>query len=110
MQKRLLGFLLAIFGFGGMALAGYIFVTGTGGRGHLLEVTAYMIVGATCFFAGLNYIYDSYTSFTPSDRYQDIPELEEVSQLQQQWRTIQVAKSTAPVVQKSVNEMSMSEA
>ena len=40
MQKRVLGFLLAIMGFGGMALAGYLFVTGSGGRGHLFEVTS----------------------------------------------------------------------
>lgn len=98
MQKRVIGFILAVFGFSGMALAGYIFVTGSGGRGHLLEVTSYMIVGAICFFAGLNYVYDSYHSFT-EDNYHDVPELEEVSKLQQQWRTINVSKpSAAPQV------------
>ena len=94
MQKRVAGFILAALGFSGMALAGYIFVTGTGGRGHLLEVTSYMIVGAICFFAGLNYIYDSFTSFT-EHKFQDVPELDEVSELQQQWRSIQVAKQPA---------------
>ena len=93
MQKRIVGFVLAMLGFTGMALAGYIFVTGTGGRGHLLEVTSYMVVGAVCFFTGLNYIYDSYTSFT-EHKIQDVPELDEVSELQQQWRTKQVTKPT----------------
>ena len=78
MQKRVLGFLLAIMGFGGMALAGYLFVTGSGGRGHLFEVTSYMILGAACFFVGLNYIYESRQVFT-SDQLQDNPELDEVS-------------------------------
>jgi hypothetical protein len=104
MQKKIVGFVLALLGFTGMALAGYIFVTGTGGRGHLLEVTSYMIVGAICFFAGLNYIYDSYTSFT-EHKFQDVPELEEVSELQQQWRTIHITK---PTVQQ-VGQVSMSE-
>jgi hypothetical protein len=97
MQKRLTGFVLAVLGFSGMALAGYIFVTGTGGRGHLLEVTSYMIVGAVCFFAGINYVYDSYSSFT-KEEYQHIPELEEVSELQQQWRTIQISKQPSSQV------------
>ena len=97
MQKRIVGFVLAALGFGGMALAAYIFVTGTGGRGYLLEVTSYMIIGAACFFAGINYVYDSFTSFT-KDSAQNIPELDEVSALQQQWRSIQVANpsSVAP--------------
>ncbi len=97
MQKRVLGFALALFGFGGMVLAGYIFVTSTGGRIYLLEVTSYMIVGAVCFFAGLNYIYDSYTSFT-EDNVQNVPELEEVSELQKQWRTIKIARPSAATV------------
>ena len=92
MQKRVLGFLLAIMGFGGMALAGYLFVTGSGGRGHLFEVTSYMILGAACFFVGLNYIYESRQVFT-SDQLKDNPELDEVSPIQQQWRTIQVTKT-----------------
>ena len=59
MQKRILGYLLTVIGLGGMALAGYIFVTGTGGRGHLIEITSVLIIGASCFFAGINHIYES---------------------------------------------------
>jgi hypothetical protein len=106
MQKRIVGFVLALLGFSGMALAGYIFVTGTGGRGHLLEVTSYMIAGAVCFFYGINYVYDSYSSFTERKGV-DIPEFEEVSELQEQWRTIQISKQ--PVSQPAT-QMSMSEA
>jgi hypothetical protein len=95
MQKRTLGFLLAILGFGGMALAGYLFVTGSGGRGHLFEVTSYMILGAACFFIGINYIYESREVFT-KETVPDTPELDEVSPIQQQWRTIQVTKAVAP--------------
>jgi hypothetical protein len=94
MQKRVLGFLLAVLGFGGMALAGYLFVTGSGGRGHLFEVTAYMILGAACFFMGINYIYESREVFTKQS-VPDVTELEEVSPIQQQWRTIQVTKAVA---------------
>lgn len=101
MRKRLLGFLLAILGFGGMALAGYLFVNGSGGRGHLIEVICYMIVGASCFFAGINYIYDSYTSFTKAHGH-NLSDIEEISPIQEQWRTIQVAKSIpSPTVQVS---------
>lgn len=89
MQKRVLGILLTVLGFGGMMLAGYLFVTGSGGRGLLLEVTGYMIAGASCFFAGLNYIYDSANTF----QHDSVPaeEFEDVSPIQQQWRTIHVA-------------------
>jgi hypothetical protein len=80
-----------VFGFGGMALAGYLFITGPGDRGHLLEVTSYMIVGAACFFAGINYVYESANTFT-MDELQITPDLEEVSPIQQQWRTIHIAK------------------
>ncbi|MBA4166521.1 MAG: hypothetical protein H0X41_03080 [Chitinophagaceae bacterium] len=104
MQKRAVGFILAVLGFSGMALAGYIFVRGTGGRGHLVEVTSYMIVGAVCFFAGISYVYDSYTSFT-EHKFHNVPELEEVSELQQQWRTIQIAKPTAQPVNQLVSEV-----
>lgn len=86
-----------MLGFGGMALAGYTFVTGTGDRGHLVEVTSFMIIGAICFFAGLNYIYESFTAFT-ENRAEHIPELEEVSELQQQWRTIRIARQPAAEV------------
>lgn len=99
MQKRLLGFLLAVVGFGGMALAGYLFVTGSGGRGHLLEVTSYMIVGAACFFAGINYIYASARAFTFDEHMQSSAELEEVSPIQQQWRTIQIARQPQPAME-----------
>ncbi len=91
MQKRVLGYLLTIIGFGGMVLAGYLFVTGTGGRINLLEVTCYMIVGATCFFTGINYIYEAARTFT-AEELEQLPELEEVSAIQQQWRTIHVTK------------------
>jgi hypothetical protein len=91
MQKRILGYSLVVLGLGGMALAGYLFVTGTGGRGHLVEVTSYMIVGAACFFAGINYIYESANAFT-MDHLQITPDLEEVSPIQQQWRTIHIAR------------------
>lgn len=91
MQKRVLGYLLTVIGFGGMVLAGYLFVTGSGGRINLLEVTCYMIAGATSFFTGINYIYEAVNTFS-QEEVQPLPELEEVSQIQQQWRTIHVAK------------------
>jgi hypothetical protein len=91
MQKRVLGYLLTIIGFGGMVLAGYLFVTGSGGRINLLEVTCYMVAGATSFFTGISYIYEARTTFSPEE-FQTIPEFEEVSAIQQQWRTIHVAK------------------
>jgi hypothetical protein len=91
MQKRLLGYLLLVLGVGGMALAGYIFITGTGDRGHLLEITSYMIIGASCFFAGINYIYEAANEFT-ADEFQLSPDLEEVSPIQEQWRTIHIAR------------------
>lgn len=84
-----------------MALAGYLFAVGTGGRGHLIEVTGYMIIGATCFFAGINYIYESANAFTP-DHLQATPELEEVSPIQQQWRTIHIAKQPVKQVRDQV--------
>ena len=90
MQKKVLGYLLATIGFGGMALAGFIFVTGTGGRGHLLEVTSFMIVGAVCFFAGINYVYESRSVRMEGRRSE--ADTEEIPQIQQQWRTIQVSK------------------
>lgn len=91
MQKRILGYLLMVIGFGGMTLAGYIFITGTGGRGHLIEITSIMVVGAACFFAGINYVYESAKEFT-LEHMQITSELEEVSPIQQQWRTIHIAK------------------
>lgn len=91
MQKRVLGYLLTIVGFGGMVLAGYLFVTGSGGRINLLEVICYMIAGATSFFTGINYIYQAANTFSQVEP-QQLPELDEVSQIQQQWRTIHVTK------------------
>ena len=101
MQKRILGYLLMVFGLGGMALAGYIFMTGTGGRGHLIEITSIMIIGAACFFAGINNIYDASREFT-IDHLQVRPELEEVSPIQQQWRTIQIAKQPVKKVREQI--------
>lgn len=92
MRPRLLGFLLATLGFAGMFLAGYLFVVGSGGRGHLIEVTSYLIVGAVCFFAGINYIYESNSAFTQQDA-QLAPELEEITPIQQQWRTVHITPS-----------------
>jgi hypothetical protein len=77
-----------------MAVAGYLFAVGTGGRGHLIEVCSYMIMGAVCFFAGVNYVYEGANKFT-ADHIQITPELEEVSPIQQQWRTIHIAKQPA---------------
>jgi hypothetical protein len=94
MDKRVLGYLLAISGFIGMVLAGYIFVTGSGGRIHLIEVTAYMISGAACFFAGINYIYESANAFT-EELHDTTSEFEEVSPIQQEWRTIQICTNPA---------------
>ena len=91
MQKRVLGYLLTVIVFGGMVLAGYLFVTGTGGRINLLEVMCYMITGATSFFTGINYIYEAVNTFSEEEP-QRLPELEEVSLIQQQWRTIHVSK------------------
>lgn len=93
MQKRVLGYLLTVIGFGGMVLAGYLFVTGSGGRINLLEVTCYMIAGATSFFTGINYIYEAANTFK-SQELEGLPELEEVSAIQQQWRTINIAKTS----------------
>lgn len=101
MQKRLWGFILGVLGLGGMILAGYLFLTGTGDRGHLIEVTCYMIIGAACFFAGINYIYESANSFT-MEHAQDTPELEEVSPIQQQWRTIHIARQPATQVREQI--------
>lgn len=101
MQKRILGYLLLVFGLGGMALAGYVFVTGTGGRGHLIEITSLMIIGASCFFSGINYIYESAKEFT-LDQLQITPDLEEVSPIQQQWRTIQIAKQPVKKVREQL--------
>ena len=99
MHKRALGYLLALIGFGGMILAGYLFVTGSGSRINLLEVTCYMIAGATSFFAGINYIYESARTFT-EENLQIPPELDEVSPIQQQWRTIHIAKQPVREVKK----------
>lgn len=88
-----MGYLLVVIGFGGMALAGYLFATGTGGRGHLVEVTSYMIIGAACFFAGINYIYESAKEYRMDHHF--TPDLEEISPIQQQWRTIHIAKQPA---------------
>ena len=101
MQKRILGYLLMVVGLAGMALAGFIFVTGTGGRGHLIEVTSLMIFGASCFFSGINYIYDAAKEFT-LDQLQVTPELEEVSPIQQQWRTIHIAKQPVKKVREQI--------
>lgn len=97
MQKRILGYLLLVLGFSGMALAGYLFVVGTGGRGHLIEVTSFMIVGAACFFAGINYVYETSNTFS-IDHMHSTPDLEEVSPIQQQWRTIHIAKQPSTQV------------
>ena len=86
-----------VFGISGMVLAGYVFVTGTGGRGHLIEITTLLIIGASFFFAGLNNIYDASKEFT-TDHLRVTPELEEVSPIQQQWRTIHIAKQPAKKV------------
>jgi hypothetical protein len=91
MQKRILGYLLMVFGLGGMALAGYVFVTGSGGIGHLIEITSFMVLGAWCFFAGINYVYEAAKEFT-LDQLQISPDLEEISPIQQQWRTIHISK------------------
>lgn len=91
MQKRIIGYTLVTLGLGGMALAGYIFATGTGGRSNLLEVISYLLIGATFFFTGINYVYDSADSFSFKEM-EITPELEEVSQIQQQWRTIHIAE------------------
>jgi hypothetical protein len=103
MQKRALGYLLTVIGFGGMVLAGYLFVTGSGSKVNLLEVTCYMIAGAVSFFSGINYIYESATTFT-EEHLQVTPdiELEEVSPIQQQWRTIHIAKSPSREVNSNV--------
>lgn len=74
-------------------LAGYLFVTGSGGRGLLLEVTGYLIAGASCFFAGLNYMYDSVHTFGHDNIVTE--EFEDVSPIQQQWRTIHIASQQA---------------
>jgi hypothetical protein len=101
MQKRILGYLLMVIGLGGMVLAGYLFMTGSGGRGHLIEITGIMIIGAASFFSGINNIYDASKEFT-IDNLQITPELEEVSPIQQQWRTIHIAKQPAKKVREHI--------
>ena len=86
-----------VFGIGGMAMAGYSFVTGSGGRGHLIEITSLLILGASFFFAGINYVYEASKEFT-AEHLHVAPELEEVSPIQQQWRTIHIAKQPAKKV------------
>ncbi len=101
MQKRILGYLLLVTGLAGLALAGYIFITGTGGRGHLIEITSIMIIGASCLFAGINYIYEAAKEFAP-DHFQITHELEEISPIQQQWRTIHISKQPVKEVSKQI--------
>jgi hypothetical protein len=91
MHKRILGYVLLVVGLGGMALAGYLFAVGTGGRGHLIEVTSYMIMGAVCFFAGINYIYQYANEFT-AEHAEAASDPEDVTPIQEQWRTIHVAR------------------
>jgi hypothetical protein len=101
MQKRILGYLLMVLGSGGMALAGYIFVTGTGGRGHLIEIISILVLAASGFFAGINYIYDASKEFTVN-QLQLNPEFEEISPIQQQWRTIHIAKQPVKKVREHI--------
>ena len=101
MQKRILGYLLMAIGLGGMTLAGYIFITGTGGRGHLIEIISILILSASGFFAGINYIYDASKEFT-IDQLQINPELEEISPIQQQWRTIHISKQPVKKVREQI--------
>ena len=102
MQKRILGYLLLVLGITGMAVAGYLFIVGTGGRMHLIEVTSFMIIGAACFFAGINYLYESSNSFT-MDHVQVNSDLDEVSAIQQQWRTIHIGKQPAQQMRDKVS-------
>jgi hypothetical protein len=90
-----------VIGLGGMALAGYLFVTGTGGRGHLIEITSFLIAGAAAFFAGINNIYEAAKEFT-LDQLKITPELEEISPIQQQWRTIHIAKEPVKKVREQI--------
>lgn len=101
MQKRILGYLMMVIGLVGMALAGYLFITGTGGRGHLIEIISILIIGAACFFAGINNIYEAGREFT-IDQLQLTPELEEISPIQQQWRTIHIAKQPVKKVREQI--------
>jgi hypothetical protein len=57
MDKRFLGWLLSVAGLAGMVLAVYLFMTGSGGKGHLFEVSGYLIAGAIAFFSGVHYAY-----------------------------------------------------
>lgn len=102
MQKRISGYLLMALGLSGMALAGYLFAVGTGGRNNLIEVTGFMIVGAASFFWGINQIYESANSFT-MDHLHSPQELEEISPIQQQWRTIHIAKQPISQVRDQVS-------
>lgn len=92
MRPRILGFLLTILGFGGMLFAGYVFVTGSGGRGNILEVTSYLILGAVCFFAGVSYIYDADAEYIPEELAAE-EEFEDIIPIQQQWRAFHIATS-----------------
>lgn len=92
---------MMVIGLVGMALAGYLFITGTGGRGHLIEIISILIIGAACFFAGINNIYEAGREFT-IDQLQLTPELEEISPIQQQWRTIHIAKQPVKKVREQI--------
>jgi hypothetical protein len=62
MDKRFLGWLLCVAGLAGMVLAVYLFMTGSGGKGHLFEVSGYLIAGAIAFFSGVHYAYTKKTA------------------------------------------------
>lgn len=55
MDKKILGFVLVILGFGGIVFSGFSFLSGNGGLNNMTQVIAYLILGAALFFTGINF-------------------------------------------------------
>lgn len=55
MDKKILGFVLLILGFGGIFFSGFSFINGNGGLNNMTQVIVYLIFGAALFFTGINY-------------------------------------------------------
>ena len=92
MNKKVLGFLLVTIGFGGMFLAGFLFMTGHGGKMPLIEITGYMLTGAFCFFTGINYVYAANKEGTEISRTSSSPEEVSSAKFHEQWQPAQLAE------------------
>jgi hypothetical protein len=56
MEKRVLGIILSLLGVGGIIYAAVSFINGGSGMTNIKAVTAFGIVGAVFFFAGIGLI------------------------------------------------------